>query len=290
MTNEVRTTSATGGQKGVKDERFDLIPIDALTQLARHYGVGARKYDDNQWRKGYEWSKSYAALLRHLTQWWGGEDTDEETGSSHLVAVAWHAFTLLTFIKDHPQFDDRFSTTNRKNNVLDEELERLLQDTPKPYEVGDKVDIYPLGDYGSIVVRHNEVGTANSLPPALEEALDQEFNDYMDAERDRFYDEYDSGWIPLVFGAASSGQESARESLKALATEYAEDGRAHSIWHMPGTEDDDCDCADERDEPPMVTIIYNGFIAGPEGTERAGQPVYIDPVTKGYRLYDGGDN
>lgn len=106
--NEVRTTSSTGGQKGVKDERFDLIPVEALTALARHYGVGARKYDDNQWRKGYEWSKSYAALMRHLTQFWGGEDIDEETGSHHLAAVAWHAFTLLTFVEDFPEFDDRY--------------------------------------------------------------------------------------------------------------------------------------------------------------------------------------
>ena len=108
MSKEVRTTSSTGGQKGTKDERFDLLPIGALTQLAQHYGVGARKYDDNQWRKGYEWSKSYAALQRHATSWWGGEDTDEETGSSHMAAVAWHAFTLLTFIEEHPDFDDRY--------------------------------------------------------------------------------------------------------------------------------------------------------------------------------------
>ena len=108
MSKEVRTTSSTGGQKGTKAERFDLIPIGALTQLAQHYGVGARKYDDNQWRKGYEWSKSYAALQRHATSWWGGEDTDEETGSSHMAAVAWHAFTLLTFIEEHPDFDDRY--------------------------------------------------------------------------------------------------------------------------------------------------------------------------------------
>lgn len=108
---EIRTTSRTGGQKGVKPERFDLIPVGALTKLAAHYGVGAEKYADNQWRNGYEWSKSYAALQRHLNAWWGGEDTDEETGSSHMAAVAWHAFTLLTFIDEHPDFDDRYRRT-----------------------------------------------------------------------------------------------------------------------------------------------------------------------------------
>ena len=92
----------------MKPERFDLIPIGALTALARHYGAGAEKYDDNQWRKGYEFSKSYAALLRHLTQWWGGEDIDAELGSHHLDAVIWHAVALRTFVDEHPDFDDRF--------------------------------------------------------------------------------------------------------------------------------------------------------------------------------------
>lgn len=107
--SEVRSVSSTGGEKGTKDARFDLIPADALFQLAEHYGFGARKYDDNQWRKGYEYSKSYAAMQRHLNAWWGGEDTDEETGSSHLSAAAWHCFTLLTFMKDYPEFDDRYT-------------------------------------------------------------------------------------------------------------------------------------------------------------------------------------
>lgn len=108
MSKEVRTTSSTGGQKGVKIERYDLIPVEALRQLAEHYGRGAEKYDANQYRKGYEFSKSYAALQRHLNQWWGGEDNDGELGSSHLVAAAWHCLTLLTFMQEHPEFDDRY--------------------------------------------------------------------------------------------------------------------------------------------------------------------------------------
>lgn len=105
---ETRSVSSTGGEKGVKDERFDLIPVGPLAQLARHYAAGAAKYDEHQWRKGYEWSKSYSALIRHLTAFWSGEDIDGETGSHHMVAVAWHAFTLLEFVEKHPNFDDRY--------------------------------------------------------------------------------------------------------------------------------------------------------------------------------------
>ena len=100
----------TGGEKGSKLARFDLIPVGPLTLLAEHYGRGAQKYDANNWRRAYDWSLSYAALQRHLTAWWGGEDNDPELGNSHMVAVAWHAFALLEFIQTHPELDDRFST------------------------------------------------------------------------------------------------------------------------------------------------------------------------------------
>lgn len=133
---ETRTTSSTGGQKGTKLARHDLIPPGPLTALAEHYGRGARKYANHQWRKGYEWSKSYAAMIRHATLWNMGYDYDvcsndpegcsfvdadgnayepdepdtcfNHTGSHHMAAVAWHAFLLLEFKDAHPEHDDRY--------------------------------------------------------------------------------------------------------------------------------------------------------------------------------------
>lgn len=110
---EVRTVSATGGQKGTKPERYDLIPVEALAHVARLYGAGAVKYSAHNWRKGYEWSKSYAAMQRHATQFWAGEDTDAEMGTPHLASVIFHAMALLVFMEEHRGFDDRFTTTKR---------------------------------------------------------------------------------------------------------------------------------------------------------------------------------
>lgn len=145
---EVRTTSSTGGQKGVKLQRYDLIPVNPLRLLAEHFGRGALKYDDHQWRKGYEWSKSYSALHRHLADFWAGYDYDvcsnhpdecsnepapgqqdalfldedtcfNHTGSHHMVAVAWHAFVLLEFVECHPQHDDRYISVERFAEMID---------------------------------------------------------------------------------------------------------------------------------------------------------------------------
>lgn len=99
----------TGGQKGQKIERFDLIPPDALLELARLYGVGARKYAENNWRKGYPWSWSYAALFRHLVwRWWLlKEECDPETGVHHVICAAWHCFAMYVFATHKLGTDDR---------------------------------------------------------------------------------------------------------------------------------------------------------------------------------------
>lgn len=117
---EVRTVSSTGGEKGTKEERFDLLPWEAIAKVARHYGKGAEKYDDHNWRRGYEWSKSYAALMRHLTAFWSGEDIDEETGSPHMAAVVFHSLTLLTFMDEQREFDDRY-----KPETAEEQFTRM---------------------------------------------------------------------------------------------------------------------------------------------------------------------
>jgi hypothetical protein len=108
MTNEVRIVDPkTGGEKGQKSERYDLLPFDALDELARVYGEGAKKYDDDNWLKGYAWRLSYGALLRHVSRSLQGEDVDPETGCSHLAHAAWHCLTLLTFKKRGLGTDDR---------------------------------------------------------------------------------------------------------------------------------------------------------------------------------------
>lgn len=116
-TSEVRVTASTGASKGQKIARFDLVPSRPLRLLAEHYGKGAEKYprvgDIDNYRLGYPYSSSIAALHRHLNAFTSGEDIDEETGSPHLVAVAWHAFALLEFMATpgfNEAFDDRQDT------------------------------------------------------------------------------------------------------------------------------------------------------------------------------------
>jgi len=107
-TEETRTTDpTTGGQKGQKLARFSLLPVEPLWELAEHYGKGCRKYSERNFELGYAWSLSYDAAMRHLNQFWGGEDMDPETRTKHVIAAAWHCLALALFMKTHPEKDDR---------------------------------------------------------------------------------------------------------------------------------------------------------------------------------------
>lgn len=108
---EIRITDRfTGGQKGAKPQMFSLVPFDALDEILKGYHYGASKYSEHNWRKGYKWSLSFDALMRHLTAWWEGEDKDPESGLSHLAHAGWHVLALLWFQLNAKGTDDRFAT------------------------------------------------------------------------------------------------------------------------------------------------------------------------------------
>lgn len=109
---EVRVVDAkTGGEKGSKPVQFmrllEMAPAAFLTDLGKLYEFGATKYARDNWRKGYAWSLSYNALLRHLTATLNGEWADPESGLPHVVHVAWHCATLHTFMAEGLGTDDR---------------------------------------------------------------------------------------------------------------------------------------------------------------------------------------
>jgi len=97
LMGEVRMTDPkTGGQKGSKPQRMDLLPYDTLMKVSEHYGYGATKYEDRNWERGYDYSLSYSALQRHAAAWWQGEELDED-GRPHLDAMVFHALALRTY-------------------------------------------------------------------------------------------------------------------------------------------------------------------------------------------------
>jgi len=77
--------------------RMDLIPPHALTEIAKVFTFGAKKYDDWNYIKngGLKLSRVYGALLRHMFAWFKGEAKDPETGESHLAHAGCCIMMLL---------------------------------------------------------------------------------------------------------------------------------------------------------------------------------------------------
>jgi len=107
--------SAKPGHKGMKLARFDLLPYDALWVVAKIFGMGARKYAARNWERGYDWSKSFAAVQRHLALWWQGEDRDTESGLSHLAHAVVNLLFLMAFEIRGVGVDDRTKCTSGMN-------------------------------------------------------------------------------------------------------------------------------------------------------------------------------
>jgi hypothetical protein len=95
---EVRVSDPkTGGQKGMKIAAYDLVPPDAMEEVAKVFGWGILKYADRNWEKGYKWGLSYAAMERHMKAFWRREEFDPQSGLRHMAHSVWHGLVLLTF-------------------------------------------------------------------------------------------------------------------------------------------------------------------------------------------------
>jgi hypothetical protein len=105
MSEHVVVNEVTGGKKGQKDCRIDLIPPGPLAEVGLVYGLGSKKYEENNWRRGYEFSLSLAAMHRHINAWHQGESYDSD-GFHHLAAVVFHAMALMYNEVHHPELDN----------------------------------------------------------------------------------------------------------------------------------------------------------------------------------------
>jgi hypothetical protein len=112
--SKIVVNSSTGGAKEEKPFAFELVPWDVLLEDAYVYYLGKQKYDCRNWERGYAYSLSFAALVRHLIAWWQyRQSRDPETGAHHLACVRFHAASLMRFEQDHPELDDRPIVTHQ---------------------------------------------------------------------------------------------------------------------------------------------------------------------------------
>jgi hypothetical protein len=90
-------------------EKIDLsfISLTLMEEVAKVRTFGAKKYSRGNWLKGFKYTRSIAAALRHIMAFNSGQDLDPESGLSHIAHAVCCLEHLLNDIKNHPQNDDR---------------------------------------------------------------------------------------------------------------------------------------------------------------------------------------
>lgn len=91
-------TSASVGSKS-PDLSIRHSPTCASHEIANS-GVG-------DWKKGFAYSRSTSAALRHIFAFLDGEDKDPESGLSHIAHAIASLEHLINDINHHPENDDR---------------------------------------------------------------------------------------------------------------------------------------------------------------------------------------
>lgn len=98
--------------KGVKNDsgkiEWSYLPIEPMNEVLKVLMLGDKKYpspDGCNWKVVPNAKKRYYnAALRHLTSWYNGEKTDQETGYNHLAHAVTNCLFLLWFeIKGYPK-------------------------------------------------------------------------------------------------------------------------------------------------------------------------------------------
>jgi len=109
----------TGEKKDEGKPRWELVPYDAVGGVVEILTLGAKKYAARNWENGIAYGRVFGAIQRHLTAWWQGQDTDAESGKSHL---------------DHAMCELMFLSAYEKRGMTE------LDDRPHQFIKGEKAD------------------------------------------------------------------------------------------------------------------------------------------------------
>lgn len=114
-----------------KPSTWSVMPRWVMLLVGRVMSVGAAKYGAFNYRETRISASVYQdALERHLQLWFDGEDTDPESGVSHLAHAIASCALLLDAQATGKLHDDR-QKTGLVRKTLDD-LEELLKSNPLP--------------------------------------------------------------------------------------------------------------------------------------------------------------
>lgn len=107
-----------------------LVSRDLVEELARVREFGAIKYERDNWRKGFPYTTSLNAALRHIFLFLDRQDTDPESNLGHLG----HAVANLEhviYMERHPELRQRFDDRPAKNDPKNDQNNTITTTNPQ---------------------------------------------------------------------------------------------------------------------------------------------------------------
>lgn len=127
---------------GVKKVPFSTIPAPVIGEVGLALLEGARKYGRHNWRTlGVRASVYYDGTLRHLTDWYEGEDVDADSGLSHVTKAIASLVVLRDAMINEKWNDDRPPKAPagwlKGQNKKAAEIVEKYPDAPDPFTEAD---------------------------------------------------------------------------------------------------------------------------------------------------------
>lgn len=98
--------------------RLDLIPTEFNIGVGKALGYGAKKYGEDNFRKGIGYRRLLGAALRHIELELSGVPLDDESGLEHWMNASASLAMYAFMKKNHPNLDDRYKYTEEQLKEL----------------------------------------------------------------------------------------------------------------------------------------------------------------------------
>lgn len=127
---------------GISKAPMSTVPAAVLAEVGVAMLEGACKYGRSNFRiVGVRASVYYDATMRHLMAWWEGEDTDPDSGMSHVTKAITSLVVLRDAMIQDMCTDDRPPRSAefyaRLNTLAAEVLARHADKSPRHYTIAD---------------------------------------------------------------------------------------------------------------------------------------------------------
>lgn len=128
---------------GVRKAPMSTVSAAVLAEVGVAMLEGASKYGRHNYRAvGVRSSVYYDATMRHLMAWWEGEDTDADSGMSHIIKAITSLVVLRDAMLQDKVEDDRAPRSNdfyaRLNTLAAQIIDKHADKSPRHYTIADK--------------------------------------------------------------------------------------------------------------------------------------------------------